>query len=267
MGDKTLFSSLRGTSSSCFDNREVGSSDDHGHGLKDDESDGQKAASLLEEVERLKNKGNVEFHKGRALVKHTAGKNLLSDACMLYVKAIQAISKADVSIKRLEAQYTAVESQPISSKGHPGDRINTNVRSLSKRSDTLRPSLFLNLAACNLLLNEWSAAITCCTEVLERCGAGILAAVASVPESTRDGSINTVNVHNAESDGLWCKEVAAKALYRRSSARVGEGDLGLAREDLVLAKRLKPGDVNIRRELKKVEKLIAELDAKERLRR
>lgn len=262
MRDKISVSSLLETSSSCFETREVGSSDDHEHGSKKDGSDEQKAASLLEEVERLKNKGNVEFHKGRTLVKHTAGKNLLSNACMLYVEAIQAFSKAEASIKRLKAHYTAAESQ----EGHPGDRINTTVSSLSKRSDTLRPSLFLNLAACNLLLNEWSAAIACCTEVLERCGAGILAAVVSVAESTRDGS-NTANVQEAESDGLWCKEMAAKALYRRSSARVGEGDLGLAREDLILAKRLKPGDANIRRELKKVEKLIAELDAKERLRR
>lgn len=266
MRDKNSVSSLREISSCRFETREVGSNDDREHGSKEDESDEQKAAALLEEVERLKNKGNVEFHKGRTLVKHTAGKNLLSNACMFYVEAIQALSKAEAGIKRLKAHDTAVESQPMSSKDHPGDRVNLNVSSLSKRSDTLLPSLFLNLAACNLLLNEWAAAIACCTEVLERCGAGILAAVASVAVSTRDGS-NTGDVQEGESDGVRCKEMAAKALYRRSSARVGEGDLGLAREDLILAKRLKPGDVDIRRELKKVEKLIVELDAKERLRR
>ncbi|CAM9341230.1 unnamed protein product [Ascophyllum nodosum] len=66
---------------------------------------------------------------------------------------------------------------------------------------------------------------------------------------------------------MWCREMAAKALYRRSSARVGEGDLGLGREDLSTALKLKPGDANIRRELKKVEKHLAEEKAKAKLKR
>lgn len=65
-------------------------------------------------------------------------------------------------------------------------------------------------------------------------------------------------------------DVAAKALYRRSMARVGKGgevEVLAARDDLCLALTLKPGDVNLRRELKKVEKMIADAQARENLRR
>lgn len=65
-------------------------------------------------------------------------------------------------------------------------------------------------------------------------------------------------------------DVAAKALYRRSMARVGKGgDVGVlaARGDLRLALTLKPGDVNVRRELKKVEKMVADARARDNLRR
>lgn len=65
-------------------------------------------------------------------------------------------------------------------------------------------------------------------------------------------------------------DVAAKALYRRSTARVGMGgdqEVLAARDDLRLAVKLKPGDGNVRRELKKVDKMVADAEARENLRR
>lgn len=65
-------------------------------------------------------------------------------------------------------------------------------------------------------------------------------------------------------------DVAAKALYRRSTARVGMGgdqEVLAARDDLRLALKLKPGDGNVRRELKKVDKMVADAQVRENLRR
>ncbi|CAM9643908.1 unnamed protein product, partial [Hapterophycus canaliculatus] len=63
------------------------------------------------------------------------------------------------------------------------------------------------------------------------------------------------------------REIAAKGLYRRAAAHSGGGDFPAAREDLVRALRLKPRDGAIGRELRKVEKRLAEDVARESLRR
>lgn len=237
----------------------------------------ERAASLLSEVETCKDKGNIEFHKGRVLAKHTAGKDSISEACIFYAEGIQALAKADACLAGLGRHTDPGPTSP----GEEGAGVSSNLR---KRADTIRPSLYLNLAACNLLLSEWTAAIACCTHVLEGCGDAIQAAAALAESSAveaaadsllpvrsadqgnaRDGDADDAGAGGGES--ARCREVAAKALYRRSSARVGEGDYVAAREDLVRALRLKPGDVNVRRELKKVEKALADAEAKERLRR
>ena len=250
------------------------------YGSVEDDRNEQRAASLLATVESLKNRGNVEFHKGKVLANHTAGKNFISDACILYAEALQTLAKVDACIARLPRDDdVATVSQPKISEEYREKNAEERA-GLSNRADTLRPSLYLNLAACNLLLHEWAAAVACCTEVLELCGDGIIEAVASAAESSRyrcgsngqkraggNGHHNEPVISNGNNTSMWCREMAAKALYRRSSARVGEGDLGLGREDLSTALKLKPGDANIRRELKKVEKHLAEEEAKAKLKR
>lgn len=243
----------------------------------------ETVGTFLSEAESLKDRGNIEFQKGRVLAKHTAGKNLISDACLLYAEGLRALASVDEGLAKLvhqmkeeeeEEKEVAVESDPPSPQT-PKDleTIPTTLSALSRRADLIRPSLYLNLAACNLLLREEAAAIACCTHVLERCGDGIAAAVACADGGgsgeLSDSSLPVERRREGESDddSSRCRELAAKALYRRSTARQGSRDWVAAREDLVRALRLKPGDVSIRRELKKVDKKVADAQASEALRR
>ncbi len=43
-------------------------------------------STLLKEAIDLKEKGNTEFKKGKLFIKHTAGKNSLTEACTCYAK-------------------------------------------------------------------------------------------------------------------------------------------------------------------------------------
>lgn len=241
----------------------------------------EAASSLLSAVESCKDRGNIEFHKGRALAKHTAGKSLLSDACMLYAEGIQALAKADAILARLGHQGAGVDPVSSSSRISKDETGVGTLAALCERADTVRPSLYLNLAMCNVLLQEWTAAIACCTHVLERCGDAIAAAAADSAAGGYKAGSSTQAVKDHEDTGRGdnqgdeetdrerarCRDVAAKALYRRSVAREGEGDVVAAREDLLGALRLKPDDVNVRRTLKKIEKKLADSYARERLRR
>ena len=249
--------------------------DDDAHG--EDSYTVETIGAFLSEAESLKNRGNIEFQKGRVLAKHTAGKNLISDACLLYAEGLRALASVDEGLAKLmgqEVEEVAVESdQPTSPQAQQDlETIPATFSALSDRADSIRPTLYLNLAACNLLLNEKAAAIACCTHVLEQCGGGIAAAVAFAEKDGGGGgelsdSLLPVDGRENDTDGDRCRELAAKALYRRSAAREGVGDYVAAREDLVRALRLKPGDASIRRELKKVSKKVADAEASEALRR
>lgn len=243
----------------------------------------ETVGAFLSEAESLKDRGNVEFQKGRVLAKHTAGKNLISDACLLYAEGLRALASVDEGLAKLvgqegeeEKEEAAVESDAASPQIRKDlEAVPTTLSALSKRADSIRPSLYLNLAACNLLLREEAAAIACCTHVLERCGDGIAAAVAFADGGGDELSDSLLPVEGGlregesddDDDSRRCRELAAKALYRRSTARQGGGDYAAAREDLVRALRLKPGDASIRRELKKVGKKVADAEASEALRR
>lgn len=255
--------------------------------VDDDSTD--TLGALLSQVEGCKNRGNIEFQKGKALAKHTAGKNLLSDACILYAEGIHALTKADACLSRLQSQQLSGESSSSdlnrasthSIEDETTDNgvlldetmdngvLHTLLASLSKRADMVRPSLYLNLAACNLILHEWVAAMSCCTYVIERCGKGIENAVAEskVPVQKEPSSGSRHSQAGLEFQTCRHREIAAKALYRRSAANLGSGDTLAAKEDLVRALRLKPGDALISRELKKVVKMLTDANAKERLRR
>ena len=242
----------------------------------------ETVGAFLSEAESLKDRGNIEFQKGRVLAKHTAGKNLISDACLLYAEGLRALASVDEGLAKLvheleeeeQEKQVAVESDPPSPLTRKDlETIPATLSALSRRADLIRPSLYLNLAACNLLLREEAAAIACCTHVLERCGDGIAAAVAFADEGgsgiLSDSLVPVEGPREGEGDDdtRRCRELATKALYRRSTARQGGGDWVTAREDLVRALRLKPGDASIRRELKKVDKKVADARASEALRR
>lgn len=178
---------------------------------------------LLSEAESRKDRGNVEFYKGKVLAKHTAGKNFLRDACILYAEGLQALSQAD---DRLDAERLLLSQQaprsgeedqqrdlPGAADNHdqdpnpsgelPATQENTAsasadsvapsptslslLASLSKRADEVRPSLYLNLAACNLLLQEWTPAIACCTHVLDECCGGDALRVVEVEAAAGGG--------------------------------------------------------------------------------
>lgn len=242
--------------------------------VDDDSTD--TLGALLSRVESCKNRGNIEFHKGKALAKHTAGKNLLSDACILYAEGIHALTKADACLSRLQSQQLSGEgpsSDLNRASTHSKDKTTDNgvvhalLASLSIRADAVRPYLYLNLAACNLILHEWVAAMSCCTYVIERCGKGVENAFAESKVPVQEEPVSGNRHSQAGLEFQTHREIAAKALYRRSAANVGSGDALAAKEDLVRALRLKPGDALISREFKKVMKMVADADAKERLRR
>lgn len=217
--------------------------------------------ALLSEIEAYKRRGNVEFNRGSFLAKHTAGKNILSDACILYAEGVEALSRVDAFLARLKSESL---SSTLSTSDETEQR--PTLAALFVRADAVRPSLYLNLAACNLLLHEWDAAIACCTHVLEKCGDAIIAAVAySAEGGGRAG--RTLSVHGIDGETSKSREIAAKAFYRRSTALVGCGDFLGAREDLVRALRLKPEDVSIRRGFDRVHKRLADADARESFRR
>ncbi|CAM9758674.1 unnamed protein product, partial [Scytosiphon promiscuus] len=378
---------------------------------------------LLSEAEGYKDRGNVEFYKGKVLAKHTAGKNLLRDACILYAEGLQALAKADAQLAAdrillsqptLQAeedqqrfrsgaadnldeeatpsqeQLAEKEKSDLASATSPAPGVASGstrlprLASLSSRADKVRPSLYLNLAACNLLLQEWTPAIACCTHVLDECcgdalrvletgtaprgqgeagaaaagggggpprgGSSTASAVgdagvrrdvsatrsasetkerepvpaaalaltskptaaaavtergaasdaatdtAAAPSSAAraqqhrqgeqggpddKGSRGTLPSGEGEASGAQLgpqegeeeagrsrrREIAAKGLYRRAAAQVGSGNFSAAREDLVRALRLKPRDAAIGRELRKVEKKLAEDVAMDSLRR
>lgn len=154
-----------------------------GHNLDQPTNAEEEAAAeaLLRNVESLKDKGNIEFHKGRALAKHTAGKNILSDVCLCYAEGIQALAKVDAHLTQLRKRDSsrsttdAVRQSGNSSSGNssshatccPEENAGGTAAEMSSRADTLRSALYLNLAAVNLLMEEWTPALACCTHVIE----------------------------------------------------------------------------------------------------
>lgn len=130
--------------------------------------------ALVQDVERCKNRGNVEFFRGRALSAHTAGRNILSDACLLYAEGIKALAQVD-------ARLSVCNSNATGSEDGCRDEEGTMVAELRSRAKSLGSALYLNLAAVNLLLNEWDPALACCTHVIEtKCGDAIAAAAGAV---------------------------------------------------------------------------------------
>ncbi|CAM9409243.1 unnamed protein product [Ectocarpus sp. 4 AP-2014] len=184
--------------------------------------------ALLAEAESCKGRGNLNFHKGKVLAKHTAGKNFLRDACVLYAEGLRVLGEADARLLAQRAQQqqqqqrqeegndnqasatdtsdeirSLTHSSPVpppreqsqGNDGHapvlPPTLQDRETASLSKRADTVRPSLYLNLAACNLLLREWTPAIACCTHVLDECCGDALreieAGIGGTGKEARDG--------------------------------------------------------------------------------
>ncbi|CAM9259973.1 unnamed protein product, partial [Phaeothamnion confervicola] len=154
------------------------------------------------EALRRKDAGNSQFYQGRMLAKHTAGRNALSDSCMEYAMGLQELAKADAMIKRLrwlEAQSPQDQPQGGREDGEGDHPAKGNDRSdamdaaatqpdgstvlnaesdaaaeptlaeVEQTADAVRPALYLNLAATNLLLEEWTPALACCQQVLEVC--------------------------------------------------------------------------------------------------
>ncbi|CAM9997345.1 unnamed protein product, partial [Choristocarpus tenellus] len=222
--------------------------------LTEEEVSLDNAKSMFGEAEVLKERGNKEFLKGKALVKHTAGKNFLSDACLCYAEGLQKVARGKECLDRLQRCSDDEFDQSLHNQG-----------------STIEIALYLNLAACNLLLSEWDPALACCTQVL-----GLV--VEATPDSTsvealeetgvpETGKVTPDKVLNDMVIDDQQKFVAAKALYRRSQAYVGKGNVFEARSDLLHAQKLKSGDANICGELQKVNNIIKNAEAAENLKR
>eukprot|EP00611_Tribonema_gayanum_P023037 TRINITY_DN4758_c0_g1_i1.p1 TRINITY_DN4758_c0_g1~~TRINITY_DN4758_c0_g1_i1.p1 ORF type:complete len:238 (+),score=67.57 TRINITY_DN4758_c0_g1_i1:66-716(+) len=103
----------------------------------------------LQAITDCKTKGNVELLRGKLLLKHSsiAAATSLQNACMHYARGLQHADAAHEEHDR--GGFTPV-----------GDM------------QSLETALYLNLAAANLLLEEWTPALACCTEVLSNGGSG-----------------------------------------------------------------------------------------------
>ena len=90
---------------------------------------------MLNDVAKEKQLGNLELMKGKLLVKHTAGKTILADACQHYIKALQILGDAESAVKK--DQHSAEYS----------------------RWHDLSASIYLNLSLVGLLLDSFDTAL------------------------------------------------------------------------------------------------------------
>ena len=103
----------------------------------------------LKKAEEFKTKGNFELIKGKALIQHTAGKSILTDACQLYVKALECLNVVE--------EYLVSGVQETS--GASNDEI-------MQRWTSLSVSLYLNLSLAGLLCEDYNSGLRSAEKVL-----------------------------------------------------------------------------------------------------
>ena len=103
--------------------------------LQDPEDPPTVATSMLAQCYEEKAKGNELYKEGLIFVKHTKGKNDITQACAHYAKALA----------KLEPEYDA---------------------SIAEHRE-LKRDILLNLAAGGLKLETYDQVISCCTEIIQ----------------------------------------------------------------------------------------------------
>ncbi|CAM9621167.1 unnamed protein product [Chrysoparadoxa australica] len=190
--------------------------------------------------------GNKQLQQGRLLAQHTAGKNALRDACLSYATGLQVLHRAVEGAQVAEMQV-----------GEDDEALGAAYRDM----EDLELAMYLNLAATNLAMSEWDAAINCCTQVLT----GTQEGITRVAEATLEGE-GVIDLSGGDdADGEAIVTAACKALYRRAVGRAGKQEYGEAKSDLARALRLRPNDKQIRGELCKVKATMEAQEAKEQL--
>jgi tetratricopeptide (TPR) repeat protein len=111
------------------------------------------ACNLLEQAEQAKQTGNLDLLKGKALVKHTAGKTLLGDACQHYVQAIRHLNAVeDYMVSHSDVVDTDAESA--------GEDV------IHERWKKLSVSIYLNLSLAGLLCEDFESGLRSAEKVL-----------------------------------------------------------------------------------------------------
>jgi trimeric autotransporter adhesin len=193
----------------------------------------QTLASKIAAVASCKAAGNADYTRGKLMKAHTAGKKALQDSCINYAMALQHLAAA---------QEQAAE-----------ELVDEAASATLAQLDELQVPLYLNLAAGNLLMEEWDPALACCTQVLQQCNASIAAAYEAVSSAADSAAASAVAALSEAEATQVCK-----ALYRRSQAHQGKSELSLAREDLIVALRVRPADAALRQQLRAVNKILRE---------
>jgi hypothetical protein len=193
----------------------------------------QTLASKIAAVASCKAAGNADYTRGKLMKAHTAGKKALQDSCINYAMALQHLAAA---------QEQAAE-----------ELVDEAASATLAQLDELQVPLYLNLAAVNLLMEEWDPALACCTQVLQQCNPSIAAAYEAA-SSAADSEAASVVAALSETESTQ----VCKALYRRSQAHQGKSELSAAREDLIVALRVRPADAALRQQLRAVNKILRE---------
>ena len=100
----------------------------------------QAALDDLTSAEQMKAKGNDDLMKGKMLVGHRAGEELLTSACKWYAKALEIV--------------------PLSRS------LTEHGEEILARKNRLHTSLLLNLALASILCEEWDTVLNCTDTIL-----------------------------------------------------------------------------------------------------
>eukprot|EP00943_MAST-04B_sp_MAST-4B-sp1_P008389 g8389.t1 len=101
----------------------------------------EKLLDDLSKAEGMKAKGNADLMRGKILVGHTAGDDLLASACKWYAQALEIIPL----------------NRPIEGLGDD----------CAERKKTLHISLLLNLALASICCKEWDTVLNCTNTILK----------------------------------------------------------------------------------------------------
>lgn len=170
----------------------------------------------MELVLDLKAKGNKKFGDGD-----------YSQACVIYGQCLEAMMEADKSDQ-----------------------------TLSRALITMKPVIFLNLAAANMKLYSWDGARRLCNAALIFCKHPNLALDDLGIDNDISEDFDLEYDHNVEQN----VNVIAKAFFRRGQCWKELGDVEKAFNDMCSALRFCPSDRAIEKAVKSLEKKIKFLD-------
>jgi tetratricopeptide (TPR) repeat protein len=113
----------------------------------------QENKKLLSKAEKSKIAGNLELVKGKALIQHTAGKNLIADACQHYLAALGSLNQVEQHLM----------NNSFSGEGNTGtsssNSENNTESTLLEQWTSLSISVYLNLSLAGLLCEDYNSGL------------------------------------------------------------------------------------------------------------